>query len=114
MVKKYLYSLAPPPREVSPLVRSQVLFGGFLNQFGWFFFGFGLIFFWVFALNSDLTSFYYFHGDLETVEGLVFDSHDTGFSVGGSKHRRGTPIYANYYSFTASNGQKYQSVSYGT
>jgi hypothetical protein len=26
-------------------VRLRLLFGGFLNQFGWFFFGFGMIFY---------------------------------------------------------------------
>jgi hypothetical protein len=37
-------NLGAPPRHVPLLVRSLVLFGGFANQFGWLFFGFGLIF----------------------------------------------------------------------
>ncbi len=44
---------------------------GAFNQFGWFFFGFGLIFVWAFTLNCDLTSWHRFRGQLATAHGRV-------------------------------------------
>ena len=41
--------LVPPPREVPTGLRLMVLFGGALTQFGWVFFGFGMIFVWAFG-----------------------------------------------------------------
>lgn len=94
------------------LLHCQVLFGGFLAQFGWLFLGFGGIFFWAFVMNADLASFYRFRGALETAKGVVLETKDTGASEGGSKNRRGTPIYAHWYSFTAADGREYRGVSY--
>jgi hypothetical protein len=113
MKKRYFYNLAPPPRQVPMFVRCRLLFGGFANQFGWLFFGFGLIFFWAFAGNADLTSPLYFRGEVETVTGRALHSEETGASEGGSKNRRGTPIYANHYSFVY-DGVEYEGVSYST
>jgi hypothetical protein len=81
---------------------------------GWFFFGFGLIFVWVFGLNSDVTSFFYFLRTVETTRGVITASSKTGASEGGSDTSQGTPIYANYYTFSASDGRDYQGVSYAT
>lgn len=102
-----------PPRAVPSTVRLRVLFGGMLNQMGWFFFGFGMIFVWIFLLHADLTSFYLFRGDLETVPGTLTTSQRTSFSEGGSKGRRGTPIYQHQYTYTA-DGIRYDGVSYST
>jgi hypothetical protein len=90
----------------------KVLLGSFFVQFGCLFFGFGMIFVWAFTLNSDLTSWYHFRGPLETVEATVHDSKQTAFSVGGSKRRRGTPIYANHYWFVGPGEVEYEGVSY--
>jgi len=106
------YNLAQPPRPVPLLVRMKVLLGGFFVQFGCFFFGFGMIFVWAFTLNSDLTSWYHFRGPLETVEATVLNSQRTAFSVGGSEHRKGTPIYANHYWFVGPDVVEYKGVSY--
>jgi hypothetical protein len=57
-----LLNLAAPPRPVPLSVRVVILFGGFMNQFGWLFVGFGLIFVWVFTLRADVTSWFYFRG----------------------------------------------------
>ncbi len=65
-----LRTLTDPPRHVPPSLRLGLMFGGFLNQFGWFFFGFGMIFYWVFAANADFESLY-FLGELETARGVV-------------------------------------------
>jgi Protein of unknown function (DUF3592) len=108
MEGSWSYGLGRPPREVPLLLRLRVLFGGFSNQFGWFFFGFGMIFVWAFTFNADLTSWYYFRGDVEKVPGQVTDSENTRLSVNG------TPVNANHYRFTAADGTEYQSTSYAT
>jgi len=107
-----ILNLAGPPRNVPLLVRLRVLFGGAVNQVGWLFFGFSLIFVWAFTLNADLTSWYRFRGRLENAQGKVLYSEKTGFSVGGSKRRKGTPVYANHYSFAGPDGVEYKGVSY--
>ena len=104
---------APPPRPVPLLTRLQVLFGGSTNQFGWFFFGFGMVFFWLFVCQADLTSWYRFSGRLVTVQGRVTDSSDTGASEGGSKHHRGTPVYKNEFAFVVDD-KEYHGASYAT
>jgi len=109
-----ILNLAGPPRNVPLLVRLRVLFGGAVNQVGWLFFGFSLIFVWAFTLNADLTSWYRFRGPLDTTEGKVLYSQKTLFSVGGSKRRKGTPVYANHYSFAGPDGVEYKGVSYRT
>jgi hypothetical protein len=103
-----------PPRRVPFLVRCSVLFGGVINQMGWLFFGFGLIFFWAFGLNSDVTSFLYFLGERETVRGTIISAGRPVASEGGSDTSEGTPIYANYYAFRTPDGRQYQGVSYAT
>jgi hypothetical protein len=84
-----------------------------MNQFGWFFFGFGMIFFWLFVCRADLTSWYRFGGRLETAPGRVAGSSDTGATAGGSKHHRGTPIYKNKFSFLVDD-REYHGASYAT
>jgi hypothetical protein len=109
-----ILNLAGPPRDVPLLIRLRILLGGFLNQFGWIFFGFGLIFVWAFTLNADLTSWYRFRGPLDTTQGKAIECKKTLFSEGGSKHRKGTPVYAIHYAFTADDGTEYTGLSYIT
>lgn len=109
-----IFNLAGPPRSVPLSVRLRILLGGFLNQFGWIFFGFGLVFVWAFTLNADLTSWHRFRGQLETSEGKVIDCKKTLFSEGGSKHRKGTPVYEIHYDFTIADGSEYKGLSYIT
>ena len=109
-----IYNLAGPPRSVPLSVRLRILLGGFLNQFGWIFFGFGLVFVWAFTLNADLTSWYRFRGQLETSEGKVIDCKKTLYSEGGSKHSKGTPVYEIHYDFTTADGTEYKGLSYIT
>src|SRR5439155_19469836 len=93
------------------LVRLRVLFGGPFSQFGWFFLGFGMIFFWLFVCWADLTSWQRFRGPLATAEGVVIASSDTHASEGGSKHSRGTPIYKNEFKFVVDD-REYRGASY--
>ncbi len=109
-----IYNLAGPPRNVPLSVRLRVLLGGFLNQFGWIFFGFGLVFVWAFTLNADLTGWYLFRGQLDTTEGKTIDCKKTLFSEGGSEHSKGTPVYTIRYAFTAADGTEYKGLSYVT
>jgi hypothetical protein len=96
-----------PQRDVPISIRVINLFGEspFL---GWLFFGFGLIFFWLFTLNSDLTSWYWFRGELDTAKGTILCSEGSGF--GGDDDSSVT--YANHYSFVGPDGVEYKNVSY--
>jgi hypothetical protein len=99
------FTLAGPPRSVPLAVRLRLLYGGFANQFGWLFFGFGMIFVWVFGFNTDPTALLDFRGDLEEVQGAITRCEDTNASQNDSE------IYAHYYLFEA-DGQEYDGVSY--
>ena len=114
MASRNILNLAGPPRDVPLLVRLRIIFGGFLNQFGWIFFGFGLVFVWAFTVNADLTGWFRFRGQLHTVKGNVLYSEKTKFSEGGSDDSEGTPVYAIHYTFTAPDGAEYKGLSYNT
>jgi hypothetical protein len=103
------YNLALPPRHIPWLVRAQLLFGGFPNQFGWLFFGFGLVFVWTFGLSADLSSILFALGEVETTRGVVTEVEETNAS------ENDTTIYANYYSFRVERVEtEYEGVSYAT
>lgn len=107
MSDRYSYQLALPPRQVPWPVRNQLLWGGFANQFGWLFFGFGLIFFWIFGLNADLSALSFTPGKIKTVDGRVIAVEDTNAS------ENDTPIYANHYAYRIERWEReYQGVSY--
>lgn len=101
------FQLTGPPRAVPLLIRLRLLLGGFLNQFGWIFFGFGLIFVWLFTLEADLTSWYTFRGPLQSAEGTITASRKTNTSVND------TPVYEHQYAF-AWEGGRYAGTSYKT
>ena len=104
--------LTPPPRHVPAGLKISLLFGGPLNMIGWFFLGFGGIFFWIFALNGDY-SFITFSGVKLETTGVITRSEKTNASEGGSDTRPGTPIYANYFRFSTATDE-IESVSYAT
>jgi hypothetical protein len=95
-------------RSVPLVVRLAVLFGGPANLFGWFFFGFGMVFVWLFACRSDVTSWYRFKGPLETVQGQVISSTRTDASQG---RRRSGRIYRYTFSYLVDD-REYQGASY--
>ncbi len=106
-----LRRLAGAPRAVPLLVRVRILFGGQASQIGWLLLGFGLVFFWAFVCRADLTSWYRFRRALAVAEGQVTRSGYTGATEGGSKHRRGTPIYKNEFRFVVDD-KEYTNASY--
>lgn len=106
--------LQPAPRSVSLLLKLQLLFGGALTQFGWFFFGFGMIFVWIFVPNCDWKSLNYIGAHLVYERGEVYNIERTNFSVGGGKGRSGHPVYANYYRFGLDGDNIFEGVSYST
>jgi len=104
--------ISSPPRQVPLSVAARLLFGDFPNLFGWIFFGFGMIFFWGFAMNGDFSSLLYSGSSWSSATGAVTGRSRTCFSEGGSKHRSGTPIYANHFRFRAADGNDYEGVSF--
>lgn len=97
--------LVQGPRWVPLLVRLRLLFGGFFSQFGWMFFGFGMIFVWVFAGHVDW-SFARFRGPVVTAPGIVTSSTLTN---GSENHQA---IYEIGYTFTGTDGHSYHGESY--
>jgi len=100
--------LGDPPRSVPMGVRLSALVGGAMTQFGWAFFGFGLIFFWVFFPAIELVSLVEFRGERETAPGTVVECEETNCK------ENETRVYAIHYAFTASDGVERRGVSYTT
>ena len=100
--------LEDPPRPVPMGVRLSALVGGARTQFGWAFFGFGLIFFWSFFPAGELVSLVEFRGERETAPGTVVGCEETNCK------ENETPVYAVQYAFTASDGVERRGVSYAT
>lgn len=103
------YQLAMPPRNVPLAVQVQALFGGFSGQFGWLFFGFGMIFVWIFGLPTLLYSVPFWLGGVETAPGVVSAVQGTGSS------ENDVPVMANQYVFRVERlEQEYRGESYTT
>ncbi|HEX7150719.1 MAG TPA: DUF3592 domain-containing protein [Thermoanaerobaculia bacterium] len=101
--------LAPPPRRVPLSLRVHNVFGGFA-QVGWFLFGFGMIFVWVFAANSDL-SFVTFTGPYDIVSARVTQVEATGASEGSGGSTE--TVMANDYQYSVA-GRTLTGTSYST
>lgn len=101
-------SILLPPRTASPCVLLTVLFGGALQQVGWFLLGFGMIFFNVFGLEADLSGLWMRLFDTRQATGVVTAVTDTNASENES------PVYAIAYRFVAANGTQVESTAYST
>ncbi len=99
---------APAPRAVPLSLRLRVLFGGFNNQFGWTFIGFGMIFVWVFALKADITSLALFLMPSREARGQVQSVQYTGASENDA------PVYEVHYVYVDNLGRQRSGVSYTT
>lgn len=96
---------APPPRRVPASIVLLNVFGG-ATQIGWFVFGFGMIFFWVFAGNADL-SFVTFRGAITETIGRVTNVESTGASENDQT------VMANHYEYSVA-GKRLTGTSYTT
>ena len=84
------------------------MFGGFNNQFGWLFFGFGMIFVWIFALQSDVTSLFLFSFQTNTTQGFVESVEESNAS------ENDTTIYELSYTYFDQLGREHSGKSYST
>ena len=78
-------NLSDPPRSVPLSVRLRVLTGGFHSQFGWLFFGFGMVFVWAFGGNDLLVDTVYYRGELETVSAAIVEVQETNLTINDAK-----------------------------
>lgn len=99
---------SPTPRAVPLSVRLRVLFGGFNNQFGWIFFGLGLIFVWAFTFNADIASPILFRMPTRSTIGIVESVQPTNAS------ENDVPIYEVSYSYFDTLGRQQNGASYTT
>jgi len=100
-------------REISTSTRLAVLFGSALQQFGWGFAVFGLIFCAIFVPAADL-SFVMFRGERAEAEARIVAVEATSYSIGGGKSSRGTPILRHDYEWTDPRGVVRHGTSYST
>lgn len=97
--------LAPPPRRV-PLSIALVNVFNLFAQIGWFVFGFGMIFAWLFMGHADFSAIT-FRGPHAQSHGRVTRVEETGAS------QNETPVIANHYEFSVA-GTRYQGTSYSS
>jgi hypothetical protein len=97
-----------PPRAVPICVRLAALFGGVLQQIGWLMLGFGMIFFYGFALQSDWSGPMFAMMDTDRATGTVVSVDYTNASENDA------PVYKITYSFVAANGRKVEARAYVT
>ncbi|GAB4271652.1 MAG: hypothetical protein Kow0029_09590 [Candidatus Rifleibacteriota bacterium] len=82
-------------RNAAPELFIRAMFGGFTNQFGWLFFAFGMVFFWVFSSMVDFTDLIYFSGKLRNATGQVIKVEDTNAEVNDNTIQRITFSFTN-------------------
>jgi len=95
-----------PPRKIGLAIKITNLFGGFANQFGWTFIGFGMIFVWVFTAQFDVASWFYFKGKLVETNGIVNSIETTNMSVNDKK------VFRYNYTFEDEDGNTIKGSSY--
>ncbi|MEY2745085.1 MAG: hypothetical protein RL112_127, partial [Planctomycetota bacterium] len=100
-------------RPASSATRLVALFGSPLQQFGWAFATFGLLFCAIFVPAADL-SFATFRGARSEADARVVAVEPTSYSVGGGKSSRGAPILRHDYEWTDARGVVRRGSSYAT
>jgi hypothetical protein len=94
-------------RSLSTLGKTRLVFGNAGSIFGWIWFGFSMIFFWLFAVDADYSPLYLWSG-AERTTGRIVAVTDTGWKQGESDS--GTPIIAYEYTYTTPDGHTYKKV----
>lgn len=92
-------------RDIPFKIKILSLFQGFSSQFGWLFFGFGMIFVWFFAFNADLSSIFPEKYSSKST-GYVIDSIPTSMS---ENNRR---IFKITFRFRDNHGEEHISSSF--
>ena len=87
-----------PPREIDLFTQSTIIFGGILNQIGWVFLGFGLIFFWVVEDVSGFENIFINTKHWEEISGTIDQVSGTNTTVNGET------IFQYIYSFKLDRG----------
>lgn len=70
-----------PPRRFNLPTKLAIIFGGTLQQMGWAFGGFGMIFFWVFVMNSEARYLLAFDGEWVAADGIINNISTTNSEV---------------------------------
>lgn len=107
MEERYVQS---PPRDLSFAGKFYLLFGRVMSQVGFGVTSFGMIFFFIFVLNSEFFDFYKFSGNVHKTEGVITDISVTNASEGSKNHSRS--IYELAFEFEDNNGNKQTNSSY--
>jgi len=81
------------------------------HKVAWLGFGIGMVFFWAFGMNADITAPFVFRGVFDSVSGVVVSVDDTAASEGGYDDDDGTPILAYRYRFKHE-GRTFEGISY--
>ena len=97
--------LQPPPRRVPLSLWLTNVFNA-ASQAGWAFFGFGMIFFWTFVMQADL-SFATFRNATGRATGRVLETRETGASENKQK------VHASHYQYSVA-GRTFEGTSYTT
>lgn len=98
--------LSPPPRSLSMPHRLAILAGGFSSQFGWLFFGFGMIFFWVFVMQSEARYWFLPGGDWQQSTGIVLEQAYASAEVNNQ------PVYRHRIRYAVAGADSMESVCY--
>lgn len=94
-----------PPRSINILTKATVLFGGFLQQFGWIFFVMGSLFSWIFIPMSSVKYWFEFGKQWEKAPGKIVSAEPTNSSVNNQT------VYQYLQSFEV-NGHRYTGKSF--
>ncbi|PHR95694.1 MAG: hypothetical protein COA78_29730 [Blastopirellula sp.] len=73
------------PRYVPLTLRLKILFSGALVWFGYVFFGFGMIFVWIFGGSAALNSLVFFSGDLTEAQAEITQITETNMTINERK-----------------------------
>jgi hypothetical protein len=95
-----------PPRHVDVFSQAVLLLSGFKQQMGWGFFAFGMLFFWIFGMQSTVTKIFSPLGETREVQGQVVQSEGTNAYENEAQVFRYTFTYIDEY-------REYEGTSYG-
>ncbi len=96
-----------PPRSVPWSLHLSALFGGFHNQFGWLFFGFGMLSYWIFGANADLSGPFFTFTPVETAPGVILGVEGTSAS------NNDMPVFRIHFTYSA-RGRVVDGIAYAS